>query len=184
MKNKLTIFCLAFNMLLIIHLSSCSEETPGCTDSSSKNYDATAVVDDGSCQYLRDDYTGIFSGTMDASNDIFDDTSFEIIFSKNATENDKVNLSFPCCPKVKFSGTVVEGLIRVNDQVAVEDFPGCDGTSPFNGTRFNGFVEWQVDFIFNEDGDCITSSNFRERYLNDQQNAICVTTYEAKFSRG
>lgn len=126
---------------------------------------------------------GNFSGTIDSSNDIYDDNEFGIRISENSNGSNQVTIAFTCCPRIKFDGIVTKNKININSQVEVTNFPSCNGTTPFNGTPFNGFVEWKVDFNFSEENNCLSFSNLVERYLDEQQTAICINQYTGKLAR-
>ena len=159
-------------------LISCAKEVPGCTDSNSQNFDSEANIDDGSCLFLRDQYTGNFIGAIDATDDKYDDSEFGIRISPDVDNTSQVVISFACCPSIKFSGIASESMIKVDSKVVVTGFPGCNGTTPFNG-----FVEWKVDFRFRDNNNSFEFDNLVERYLDQNRSVICLTEYTGELNR-
>lgn len=96
---KLLLPMIFFSLSLIW---SCTPDEPiiinGCTDSASLNYNADATVDDGSCQYLSDLYTGVYlvSDTttyIDPSNNQLITSTSQYTFSVSSTGNTTVNVN-------------------------------------------------------------------------------------------
>lgn len=75
-----------FTTALVMLAASCQKQ--GCIDSQALNYDKSAKIDDGSCQYLTDAFVGKFIG-----NEICDDSSDvneELIVSRLAEYADRI----------------------------------------------------------------------------------------------
>jgi hypothetical protein len=92
-KNKpLKVFnckIISILMMLLILTTSCNKD--GCTDTLAENFDNKAKNDDGSCQFLTDNFTGRFLG-----NETCDDNSnatVELIISRQFGTNNKIVLN-------------------------------------------------------------------------------------------
>ena len=63
-RKMKTILTMILGLTLIFGVTSCHKEKFGCTDPQSLNYDADATTDDGSCQYIQEDY--LLTGTLNS----------------------------------------------------------------------------------------------------------------------
>lgn len=172
-----------FLLMFIISISySCSEDLPGCTDPTSSSFNADATSDDGSCFYLRDQYIGIYEGFFDASDDRFDMQNFGVRIQRSIDGEDIVSIGFTCCPSIKYKGTVSENKIEIDDFNEVTGFPGCDGTTGFNGTPFDGIVGWKGTWNFDQDLN-ISFTDLIERYVDSDGQVLCNTSYMATLIR-
>lgn len=161
---------------------SCAEDIEGCTDPASDSFNSEATVDDGTCRFLRDDYVGIYGGFLDGDDDRFDMRDFQVQIGKSAQGNNIVSIGFPCCPKVKYKAIVSQNKIEIDDMVAVENFPGCDGINAYDGTPFDGYVRWAGDWII-DDNLNISFTNMLEQYIEEEGQIICNTNYSANLER-
>ena len=89
-------------LLMTIMVSACEKDVEGCTDSASLSYNPDANIDDGTCQYLSDYYTGVYLAkdtvTFIDPNTLLPDTIIhdEYIFSITKTGNETINIRDFC----------------------------------------------------------------------------------------
>ncbi len=63
--NLSSILLIGFFAMSLVTFNSCSDdEVTGCTDANAENFNAEAVMDDGTCVYARDKFLGDFFGSI------------------------------------------------------------------------------------------------------------------------
>lgn len=118
-KNLLFIICIA------CFINACKKN--GCTDPMASNYDKKADIQNNSCVYLSDPYTGSWSGKDSCLSG--NEADIEVVVEKHPTEKTKIVINY-------FSVYALEVFADFNGNTLT--IPQQDSQTPFSTFSLQG----------------------------------------------
>jgi hypothetical protein len=148
-----SLFFFASLLFVSASVTSCKKDVKGCTDEIAENYSADATVDDNSCTYFADRFTGNYLGVKTAQ--IYQsDSNFTFYINRIADKEDQISLE-------QFPETGVSTIANIDfsspNQIIIPnqhlenalDISEISGTGTLNGNqltiRYYRFVNQGID---------------------------------------
>lgn len=133
----------ALCLLLLLFYSSCMKEVvEGCTDPRAENYTEEAAVDDGSCTYFIDKYTGLFKLYSSCSPFYSDEYPLSLMVNTRTSPIEVYFIwdiyHFPQ------KDTLLRAELH-NNRLVIAEFLWHTFESPFDDTRYDYYIKTSDD---------------------------------------